>query len=94
MRIFGYAIVPSGEIIDGLRANVSKLQHAINRRDSYIASLDRSNGKLKRQLASDRCYIDDVKGAAWSLLRVSDGTLPEMRELRRAIEGRAARRDA
>lgn len=77
-----FTIVPRDEVVEGLRANVSKLQHKLNRTQKWAESVRAKDERLKGQLASDRAYINELK----EKLRVSypatpvDCLLSELRE--------------
>lgn len=90
-RLFGFALVPHAEIVDGLRANVSKLQLKVNTQQKYISRIETKNSKLRRQAAIDRQYIEGIKTAGWDLVNHLD----EQKRVTKAMQaGASVLRDA
>lgn len=88
-----------GEMVRGLRLNVSKLQGDVNRRQVYIAGLVAANERLKAHVARQRPYTDALKVAAREMAdaveRCEDPLelVPPCHRLRDALGGNAAQTD-
>lgn len=68
MRILGYAIVPNGEVVQALRANVADLQRRLNSTRFHVKGLEGKMARLREQQQLDRAYLEAVKSAGWAVV--------------------------
>lgn len=86
-RLLGFSLVPNAEIINGLRANVSKLQLKVNTQQKYIEKLLLKIGRLKEQQEINRVYTENLKEAARVAIKVEDKDAPWLQALEKALGG-------
>lgn len=90
-----FVLLERDEAIHALRFNVSGLQRKLISTKVYLANVERGREKDKRQMESDRLYINSVKAEGQLVVSLAQQhrNIPrELRDaaeaLRRALEGR------